>query len=42
MSERERKCTISFKITFKKKNQTLEINLTKDEKDLNSEYYKTY
>ena len=38
----ESKCTISFKITLKKNNQTLEINLTKEVKDLNSENYRTY
>ena len=45
MSERESKCTILFKITLKKKtnnNQTLQIKLTKEVKDLNSENYKTY
>ena len=36
----ESKCTISFKITLKKNNQTLEINLTKEVKDLYTEKYK--
>ena len=41
ISERERKQTISFKISAKNKIKYLGINLTKEVKDLYTEKYKT-